>query len=47
MDSIRGHLKTKVWPYAKTKAWPYLRSHLIQTGRNMAGDFAAGGRKAP
>jgi hypothetical protein len=37
MNSIRGLLKTKVWPYAK--------SHLIQMFRNMAAEFAAGGEK--
>jgi hypothetical protein len=37
MNSIRGLLKTKVWPYAK--------SHLIQMVRNMAAEFAAAGEK--
>ena len=37
MNSIRGPLKTKVWPYAKL--------HLIQMVRNMAAEFAAGGEK--
>jgi hypothetical protein len=37
MNSIRGLLKTEVWPYAK--------SRLIQMFRDMAADFAAGGEK--